>query len=235
VGTDYTNLVRAANLVDLGRIPYVRATEIQRSTLELVSAGEISNTLFFVEHDPVLTLGANFHRDNLLLTDKQYEELGIEVLPTERGGDVTYHGPNQLVIYPIFNLAEFGRDLHRWLRDLEETMLTTLRDFNLEGQRLPAVNTGVWVNQKKIAAIGIKVRRWVSMHGIALNCDNDLRPFEYIVPCGIRDFGVTSLTQETGRTITIEDAKPVVQKAFEEVFKLKFEQGALSDLQARIR
>lgn len=212
-------------LIDLGRLAYGPAAEIQRETLERVASGESPNVLFFVEHEPVLTLGANFHAENLLLTREEYAARGIEVTPTERGGDVTYHGPNQLVIYPVFDVADFGRDLHKWLRDLEQTMILTCRHFGLDGVRSP-VNTGVWVQEKKIAAIGIKVRRWVSMHGIALNCNNDLSPFGLIVPCGVVGYGVTSLSQETARQIAVEDAKPIVRAAFEEVFRIKLVETA---------
>jgi lipoyl(octanoyl) transferase len=205
-------------LLDLGRMPYAPAAARQRELLEEVAAGG-PETLVFVEHDPVLTLGANFHPENLLFSVEEYARRGIEVVKTDRGGDVTYHGPRQLVIYPIFDVARHGRDLHRWLRDLEETMIVTLRSFGLEGYRFPP-HTGVWTKGCKVAAIGIKVRRWVSMHGIALNCDNDLSPFGTIVPCGIRDHGVTSLTNELGRPVTIEEAKPAVRSAFESVFKI---------------
>ncbi len=207
-------------LLDLGHRPYSETTDFQKALLEKVADGTEPSTLLFVEHDPILTLGANFHQENLLLSKLQYEAKGIQVEKTERGGDVTFHGPGQLVVYPIFNVADFGKDLHKWIRTLEETMLETMKAFDLEGYRFPP-NTGAWINDRKIAAIGIKVRRWVSMHGIALNCDNDLDPFDLIVPCGIQSHGVTSLTQETGTQITIDDAKPVVVKAFESVFGIQ--------------
>jgi lipoyl(octanoyl) transferase len=226
---------KRAFLVDLGRMSYSPAAALQRQLLDCVAAGKCRNTLLFVEHEPVLTLGANFHPENLLMSPTQYEEAGIEVLPTERGGDVTYHGPGQLVIYPIFNVTEFGKDLHKWLRDLEETIIRAIAGFHLSGSRLPNVNTGVWVNDKKLAAIGIKVRKWVSMHGIALNCDNDLRPFELIVPCGIKSYGVTSLSQELQRPTTVQDAKPMVKQAFEDVFQLEFEQLTPPELVQRMR
>lgn len=202
--------------IDLGVMPYAECAELQAELLERVASGDAEDTLIFVEHPAVLTLGANFHDENLLLPVEEYTRRGIEVHRTNRGGDVTYHGPGQLVVYPIFRLDRVGRDLHAWMRALEETMVVTLREFGLEGYRFPP-NTGAWVNGRKIAAIGVKVRRWVSMHGIALNCDADLTPFGLIVPCGIRDHGVTSLTQELGRTVAVADAKPVVQRAFAEV------------------
>lgn len=214
---------------DLGHLGYQEAFGIQRRVAAAVKEGSLPHVLLFVEHDPVLTLGANFHEENLLLTREEYEGRGIEVSATDRGGDVTYHGPNQLVIYPIFDVSKVGKDLHKWLRDLEETIIRVLARFELDGYRHPP-HTGVWVRRKKIAAIGIKVSRWVSIHGIALNCDNDLAPFDAIVPCGIHDFGVTSLSAETGRRITIEEAKPLVAIAFEEVFGVSLRSIDLKEL-----
>lgn len=202
---------------DLGRMRYRPTAELQQELLEQVVEGSAQPTLLFVEHEPVLTLGANFHEENLPLQRREYLARGIEIESTNRGGDVTYHGPGQLVIYPIFPLDLVGRDLHRWMRDLEETMLRTLESFGIEGRRFPP-HTGAWIGDKKVAAIGVKVRRWVSMHGIALNCDNDLEVFDSFVPCGIRGFGVTSLTEALGRQTGIEDVKPAVVRAFEAVF-----------------
>jgi lipoyl(octanoyl) transferase len=130
------------------------------------------------------------------------------------------------VIYPIFDLRRHGRDLHKWLRDLESAIIETCASFGLAGQRSP-VNTGVWIGDRKVAAIGIKVSKWVSIHGIALNCDNDLWPFDLIVPCGIQTHGVTSLTMEAGRRIGIEDAKPKVATAFANVFGLRFDKASI--------
>ncbi len=218
-------------LIDVGRMPYEPCTRLQKSLLEEVIAGA-PGALVLVEHDPVLTLGANFHAENLLHSPEEYDRLGIQVLPTERGGDVTYHGPGQLVAYPIFNVSQHGEDLHKWLRDLEETLLITISGYGITGRRYPP-NTGVWVDNKKIAAIGIKVRKWVSMHGIALNCDNDLAPFETIIPCGIVDHGVTSISQETGRKIGIDEVKPRLVEAFGQVFGVQFEpESANAELQS---
>lgn len=214
----------AIRLLDVGRRSYMETWEIQKQIAEGILTGTEPETLIFVEHDAVLTLGASFHEENLLFPRAEYEKRGIEVCVTDRGGDVTYHGPNQLVIYPIFNIAEHGKDLHKWMRDLEESIIRAIADFGITGDRFPP-NTGVWVNQqRKIAAIGVKVRKWVNLHGIALNCSNDLSPFSLIIPCGIKEYPVTSLTKETGREVTIEDAKPVVAKAFEEVFGVSIQQ-----------
>ena len=217
-----------AQLCDVGHRTYAEALAIQIEVAERVKAGA-PDVLLFVEHDPVLTLGASFHEENLLLSPAEYHQRGIELARTDRGGDVTFHGPNQLVVYPIFDVSRHGRDLHKWLRDLEETMIHVLAELGLEGYRFPP-NTGVWVRGKKVAAIGVKISRWVSIHGIALNCDNDLSPFGLIVPCGIRGHGVTSLSEQTGRRITIEEAKPLVVRAFERVFALTFEQRELGEI-----
>ncbi len=189
---------------------------MQLDTVANVQAGN-DDTLLLLEHNPVLTLGASFHQENLLFPVQMYEAKGIEVAKTDRGGDVTYHGPGQLVAYPIFDITRHGKDLHKWMRDLEETVVIALKEFGIEGVRLP-VNSGVWVNEKKICAIGIKVKRWVSMHGIAINCDTDLSPFSTIVPCGIRSHGVTSLSQELGYDVGIEDFEPALIRGFQKVF-----------------
>jgi len=204
-------------VVDLGRMAYEPCVAFQRELLEKVVTGSEPNVLVFVEHEPVLTLGSSFHETNLLLPILEYEARGIQIVRTDRGGDVTYHGPGQLVIYPIFNLAYLGKDLHKWLRELEETIIVTLRQYSLPGVRLP-INTGVWIGENKVAAIGVKIRKWVSMHGVALNCDIDLEPFQTIVPCGIQGHGVTSISRELGRRVTVEEIKPLVVEAFREVF-----------------
>jgi len=209
-----------ADLLDLGFLEYRAAWEIQKQIQAEVQAGTKDDTLIFVEHPAVLTLGANFHDENLRLTRDEYARLGIDLVTTDRGGDVTFHGPKQLVIYPVFDIRRYGKDLHKWLRDLEETIIQAISTIGLEGTR-ESINTGVWIRQKKVAAIGIKVSKWVSIHGIALNCNNDLSPFDTIVPCGIHNYGVTSLSNEAGREITIEDAKPLVRTAFENVFDIE--------------
>lgn len=203
-------------LIDLGQLEYEAAWERQLKIAELVTAGG-PDTLVFVEHPPVLTLGANFHEENLLHPHEWYKEMGIKIHKTDRGGDVTYHGPRQLVIYPIYDVSRHGKDLHRWIRALEETMLLTLSHFGIKGRRFPP-HTGAWVGDRKVAAIGIKVKKWVSLHGIALNCDNDLSVFESFVPCGIEGYGVTSLSEELGRRVGIDEVKPIVADAFRAQF-----------------
>lgn len=210
-----------AELLDLGRLGYMAAWDIQKQVQAEAQSAQRDDTLILVEHPAVLTLGAAFHEENLLLTRDEYAERGIEVLRTDRGGDVTYHGPNQLVLYPVFDIRRHGKDLHKWLRDLEEAIIQCCASLGLRGSRSP-VNTGVWIDEKKVAAIGIKVSRWVSIHGIALNCDNDLSPFDLIVPCGIKTHGVTSLSAELGRKVSVEETKPHAIQAFESVFGIRF-------------
>lgn len=203
-------------VLDLGLMPYREAWQAQLVVQAQVAEGA-EDTLILVEHPPVMTLGANFHAENLLFAVEEYERRGIEVVRTDRGGDVTYHGPGQLVAYPIFDLNRHGRDLHRWMRELEEVFIWAAAHFGVEGRRFPP-HTGVWVGDKKLAAIGVKIKRWVSLHGIALNCDNPLDAFELIVPCGIVGYGVTSLSSEVGRRVSVDEAKPVVTEAFRSVF-----------------
>lgn len=199
---------------DLGTLSYDEAQRIQNSLATEVAAGEAPDTLLLVEHPPVLTLGAGFHEENLLFPPESYRARGIEIERTDRGGDVTYHGPGQLVMYPVFDVSERGKDLHRWLRDLEGVIIDLLAGFGIESGRL-AVNSGVWIGEDKVCAIGIKLRRWVSTHGMALNLDVDLAPFATIVPCGIRGgYGVTSVSRTLERSVTVEEAKPLVVEAF---------------------
>jgi lipoyl(octanoyl) transferase len=162
-------------------------------------------------------LGASFHAENLLFPEDWYRARGIDIHSTDRGGDITYHGIGQLVAYPIFDVSRLGKDLHRWMRELEQAVIETIAMVGVRGERLD-VNSGVWVNGKKICAIGIKMRRWVSMHGIALNCNIDLEGFSSIVPCGIRSHGVTSLSEELGRNVSVDEIKPLLIRGFERVF-----------------
>lgn len=216
-----------AKLLDVGTMGYMECWDLQKRIADEVINGS-EDSLIFVEHPPVLTLGANFHSENLLLSASQYAELGIDVVTTDRGGDVTFHGPGQLVIYPIFDIKRHGKDLHKWMRDLEETMLVTLRSFGIEGRRFPP-NTGAWSGDAKVAAIGVKIRKWVNLHGIALNCENSLDPFDKIVPCGIEGYGVASLSSLTGHEISVQAAKPVVLDAFSTVFELEFAENSLPE------
>lgn len=205
---------------DLGRMSYRDALEIQLATHEGVMQGG-PDTLLLVEHEPVFTKGAATQTENLLLSPAEYEARGFQLETTDRGGDVTYHGPGQLTLYPIFDLNRHGRDLHRWLRDLEEVPISVLAAFGIEGRRFPP-HTGAWVGDEKIAAIGVKVKRWVNLHGIGFNINLNLEPFRHIVPCGIQHYGVSSLSRSVGREVSMEEAKELCLDAFASVFKLEW-------------
>jgi len=213
---------RPAQLYDLGIVPYADALALQRKLHAQRVAGAIPDTLLLLEHPPVITLGKAFHPEHLRYARAFYAQQGIELHPTDRGGDVTCHNPGQLVGYPIFDVAQHGRDLHKFLRDIEQAIIDALGAFGIEARRESGY-TGVWVGDAKIAAIGIKVTKWVSMHGFALNVNNDLRLFQTIVPCGIADRPVTSLQQALGRVVRMEQVKHAVARAFEQVFRITFE------------
>jgi len=212
---------RPAQLYDLGIVPYADALELQRKLHAQRVAGAIPDTLLLLEHPPVITLGKAFHPEHLRYAREFYAQQGIELHPTDRGGDVTCHNPGQLVGYPIFDVSLHGRDLHKFLRDIEQAIIDALREFGVEAHR-EAGYTGVWIGDAKIAAIGVKVTKWVSMHGFALNVNNDLRLFQTIVPCGITDRPVTSLQQALGRAVPMERVKNAVARAFEQVFRITF-------------
>ena len=188
----------------LGRIGYDRGLDLQRAAAEGAARGE-EDSLLLLEHEPVFTLGRNGTAADILLTPQRCAELGIAVRETNRGGKVTYHGPGQLVGYPILNLASGRRDVKRYVTDLEEVLLRTLAEFGIRGERSTRKErvSSVWVGDDKIAAIGIHISRWVTTHGFALNVTAEsLSPFEGIVPCGIRDGGVTAMERHLGRALT---------------------------------
>lgn len=205
---------------DLGRVPYRAALEFQHRAVETRARGESPDVLYFVEHEPVLTVGRGGHDGNLLLSAADYARRGIEIVPVERGGDVTYHGPGQVIGYPIVALETLpgGRDLHRYLRDLEEAILRVLASYGLDASRRPPY-TGVWVGDRKVAAIGVAVRRWVTFHGFALNVNPDLTHFDLIHPCGIRDLGVASLASLLGAAPPREEVIARLARAFSEVWE----------------
>lgn len=210
--------VAAPSFVTLspGRLDYQPALQLQQHLLEQ-RPGQTCDTLLLVEHPPTITLGRGGNAGNLRLPEATLAQRGIPVLRVGRGGDVTYHGPGQLVGYPIVDLAPWDRDLHRFLRLLEETLLTTLAAFGLIGRRCPG-RTGVWVGEAKIASIGIGVRRWISWHGFALNVSTDLRAFDAIVPCGLAGVSMTSMETQLGRRIPLAEVEPVLIAAFARCF-----------------
>ncbi len=205
----------------LGSVDYDSAWELQRELVRQRREGAIPDTLLLLEHrPPVITLGRASHAEHLLVPPESLLQMGIQLVETDRGGDVTYHGPGQLVGYPIMDLREHGRDVHLYLRRLEEAIIIALRHFGIEAHRKQGL-TGVWVGDEKIAAMGIKVTHWITMHGFALNVQPNLSHFDLIVPCGIHDKGVTSIQSLLAREVTLEEVKPPVIEAFAQVFNLQ--------------
>lgn len=191
---------------DLGLVPYGEALALQRRLCDARIAGATGDTLLLLEHPPVITLGRGWKSSSLPIEPDQLRRRGIEVFDIERGGDVTYHGPGQLVAYPIVRLREGERDLHRFLRNLEEAMIRTLARFELAGGRADG-KTGVWLGEKKIASIGIACRRWITFHGLALNVSTDLSYFARINPCGFEASVMTSMAAQLGRPVAMADVK----------------------------
>ena len=201
---------------DLGRLDYRDAWDVQLETHAAVAEGRTPPTLLLVEHPPVITFGKKGGRANLLADPAGLEAQGFSLYDIERGGDVTYHGPGQLVGYPILPI---GRMVRSYLRNLEAVMVQVLADYGLSGEGSPGY-AGVWVGDEKVVAIGVAIKRNVSFHGFAMNVSTDLSHFSYIVPCGIQDKGVTSLSQLLGRTVTLVEVKPKLLKAFADVFDM---------------
>ncbi|HYR69615.1 MAG TPA: lipoyl(octanoyl) transferase LipB [Candidatus Dormibacteraeota bacterium] len=209
----------AIPVYELGRVPYREALAFQRRAVEMRSRDEAPDVLYIVEHDPVVTVGRSGHPENLRAGEDELRRRGIDLVPVERGGDVTYHGPGQIVGYPIVSLAGLpgGRDLHRYLRDLEQALIDCLGAFGLPAARNPSY-TGVWVGEKKVAAIGVAVRHWVAYHGFALNVDPDLSHFDLIHPCGIRHLGVASMASLLGHAPPREAILAQLARAFSRVW-----------------
>ena len=203
----------------LGRVDYAVAGDLQKDKVAQRKAGAIPDTLLLLEHPHVYTLGRNARRENLLVSEEELAARGARVFQTDRGGDVTYHGPGQLVGYPILDLTQHRRDISWYMRSLEEVFLHTARDFGVEAVRLPGA-AGVWVGNDKLTAMGVHLSRWVTSHGFALNVNTDLRYFEWIVPCGLREKGVTSLAKLLGRPVEMEAVTERVVKHFGAVFGL---------------
>ena len=188
----------------LGRVSYARGLELQERLVAERQAGRIPDQLLLLEHDPVFTLGRNARQEHVLFPADLLRQRGYEVFESGRGGDVTYHGPGQVVGYPILDLSPDRRDVHRYVRDLEEVMIRTCADYGVRAGRIAGL-TGTWVGSEKIGAIGVRISRWVTSHGFAFNVSTDLAAFELIVPCGIRDKGVTTLERLLGRALPLDE------------------------------
>lgn len=214
---------------------YQQAWDMQEdlllSNVTKKGSGLASNTehhLLFVEHPPVYTLGKSGHMEHVLISEAEREDKGIAFFKTNRGGDITFHGPQQLVGYPIFDLEKFYTDIGKYLRNLEEVIILTMAAYGLKGER-SAGETGVWLDpqvpgkERKICALGVRCSRWITMHGFAFNVNTDLSYFDHIVPCGIKQKAVTSLEKELGQSLDMEEVKQIVKRSFETVFQIRLQ------------
>ena len=224
-------------VTDLNNTSYQPAWDFQEKLLKEIVDLKIANRkieiqhptpnyFLWVEHPPVITLGKSGAIDHLLLNEEQLRDRGIEYYKTNRGGDITFHGPGQVVGYPILDLENFFTDIHKYLRLLEEMVILTLKEYGLEGTRSPG-ETGVWLDvgtpfARKICAMGVKASRWVTMHGFAFNVNTDLAYFSYIVPCGIQGKGVTSLQAELKREISLDEVREKLSTHFQALFDAEF-------------
>jgi lipoyl(octanoyl) transferase len=233
-------LTKSAEFIDLGLIDYQKAWDYQTSLFnqtlsvksknrsELLSHPEpTKNFIVFCEHPHVYTLGKSGDEKNLLIDKKDLSSVNATYYHINRGGDITYHGPGQIVGYPILDLENFFTDIHKYMRALEEAVIRTLAEFNIEGGRIDGL-TGVWIDYKqpllarKICALGVKTSRWVTMHGFAFNVNTDLKYFDYIVPCGIQDKAVTSMEKELGKKLDINEVKTILKEKIRQQFDLQW-------------
>jgi lipoate-protein ligase B len=211
--------MREIHVHRFGIVPYADALDLQKRLVEERKADEIPDQLLLLEHPPVITLGVKTRNDrsHVLEPPDVLRAQGVDLFETGRGGDVTYHGPGQLVGYPIMDLRPDRCDVHRYVRDLEEALIRAVVAFGIQAERSPGL-TGAWVGREKLAAIGVRIARWVTSHGFALNVSTNLAHFGLIVPCGIADRGVTSIEKLTGRPVPIADVQDAVLQAFAAVF-----------------
>lgn len=211
------SISRIFEYCDLGQISYQNAWDLQKSVFERRTKNEINDIIFLLEHPHTYTLGKTAHKDNLIYNEFELKEKKITVFEIDRGGDITYHGPGQIVGYPIIDLKNWKQDTHLYLRNLEEVIIRTCAEYGLRTGRKEKY-TGVWLDERKICAIGIKVSRWITMHGFAFNVNTDLTYFDGIIPCGIKEKEVTSLSKELRGKIEIWEIKEKIVKHFKDIF-----------------
>ena len=213
----------------LGTVDYAEAHRLQKELQAKRIAGEVDDTVLLLEHPPVLTMGRSAKERHIIAQPDALEARGIAVHEVGRGGDVTYHGPGQLVVYPIIDLKPNRRDVRKYMWSLEETMIRTCADLGLSATRIEGLN-GAWIGERKVGAVGVRISRWVTMHGLALNANSDLTQFDLIVPCGIQDKAVTSISAELGRTVGVPDVTGPLARHFAELYDTDVEwQDALPD------
>jgi lipoyl(octanoyl) transferase len=224
--------------VNAGSLPYARACALQRQLVEARKAGAIPDVLLFCEHPHVITLGRNGKKENLRASDRLLAQMNVTFQETDRGGDITYHGPGQIVGYPILDLSEHRRDVRWYVQQLEETMIRASADLNVKAARV-ADRHGIWVGQpptaEKLAALGVHLSRWVTSHGFAYNVATDLRYFDLIIPCGIADKRATSLERVLDRAVSTEEVQPKLAARFGELFERNMLQVSRADLEEKLR
>ena len=228
-------------VVDLGLLPYAPACELQRQLVEARKANAIPDVLLFCEHPHVITLGRNGKREHLRASDRLLEQMRVEFHATDRGGDITYHGPGQIVGYPVLDLADHRRDIRWYVEQLEETMIRATADYEIRARRVPGKH-GIWVRspngpvtaEEKLAALGVHLSRWVTSHGFAYNVSTDLRYFDLIVPCGIQDARSTSLERILGRAVETTEAKGRLSAHFADVFGYSLKSVSCEELDATL-
>lgn len=220
---------RKGYAIDLGLIDYEKAWHLQRHFWARRVEEGVPDLLLFLEHPHVITLGRRGNRSHLLVSPEVLEAMKIPIFHVERGGDITYHGPGQIVIYPILNLKEYGYRFIRYVDQLEEVILHVLGDFGIKGRKDP-LNRGVWVKEEKIASVGVAIKRWVSFHGFSLNYETDLKYFDLINPCGLEEKRMTSMAKILGRKISRENIVERVCFHFEQVFEREWEEKDMKEL-----
>lgn len=220
---------RRALVVRLGTVPYLQAWQLQQRLVPAVRERLLPHLLFLLQHPPVYTIGRNGRLSNVLLSEEEIRRLGAELFHVDRGGDVTFHGPGQLVGYPLFNLHAWGYGAVDYVRLLEEALIETLAVVGIPAGRVPG-RVGVWVGPAKIAAIGVRVARGTTSHGFALNVTTDLSYFDHIIPCGLSGATVTSIAKELGHPVPIAEIEALTVEAFRHVFSLDLQETALADL-----
>jgi len=221
---------KEAWILNLDTVPYEEAFDLQKRLVEMRSQDAINDTLILLEHPPVFTVTRKATLNNVLASPDELKEKGISLCKTNRGGDITYHGPGQLVGYPIMDLKDYGKDLHKYIRTIEEMIIRVLMDYGISAHR-DKVHPGVWVGNEKIAAIGIAVKSsWTTMHGFAFNINPDLNHYSLIVPCGITDKGVTSLSKLLGKPISRQGVSDRLVHHYQELFNLNAKKITLEEL-----
>jgi lipoate-protein ligase B len=213
------------NIYQLGLIEYGEAYLLQRRLLQQKLDGEIPDSLLLLEHPPTFTIGKSGRIENILISKEELSKEGISLFFVDRGGDVTYHGPGQFVAYPILDLRNRGRDVHKYVRDLEEIILRTLSSFSINGCRDPN-HAGVWVNNEEVASIGLSLKRWTSMHGFAINVSTKMEHFSLINPCGFLDRRATSISKLLNRKVSVGEVADILIDKFAEVFDAQIEHGS---------